>query len=101
MKAYLIDSPAGRRIEREGFVLDHGLLPGREDDYERLLRSWCTELDDRGFTKLVTFTSQGSPNYPVLAELKADMQPFDLFVFGPPVPEGADRRGVYVDLVYF
>jgi hypothetical protein len=97
----IIDSPAGRSIEREGFVLDHGLLPGHEQDYERLVRSWCTELDDRGFTKLVTFTSRWSPNYPVLVELKAEMQPFDLFVFGPAVPEGADRHGVYVDLIYF
>jgi hypothetical protein len=97
----ITESPEGRRVEREGFVLDHGLVPGGEDDYRQLLRSWCAELDDRGFTKLVTFTSQWSPNYSVLVELEADMQPFDLFVFGPATREGADRRGVYVDLIYF
>lgn len=97
----IVDSPAGRATEREGLVLDHGLVPGGESDYEALLRSWCAELDDRDFTNLVTFTSPQSPTYPVLAELNGDMQPFDLFVFGPECPNGADQRGVYVDLIYF
>jgi hypothetical protein len=97
----IVDSPTGRTTERDGFVLDHGAVPGGESDYEALLRYWCTELDDRGFTNLVTFTSPQSPSYPVLAELKGEMQPFDLFVFGPECPNGADRRGVYVDLIYF
>jgi hypothetical protein len=97
----IVDSPEGRRVEREGYVLDHGFLPGAEEEYERLLRSWCAELDDAGFTRLVTFSSERSPGYDVLVSLEAEMQPFDLFVFGPERPEGADRRGVYVDLIYF
>ena len=82
-------------------MLDHGCLPGAQSDYEALLRSWCSELDDRGFTNLVTFTSSWSPSYSVLAGLGGEMRPFDLFVFGPECPNGADRRGVYVDLIYF
>jgi hypothetical protein len=97
----IVDSPEGRRVEREGYLLDHGFLRGAEAEFEALVRAWCRELEDRGFTRLVTFTSQWSANRAVLAELGAELQPFDLFVFGPPRPDGADRRGVYVDLVYF
>jgi hypothetical protein len=97
----IVESPSERAIEREGFVLDEGVVPGAETDYESLLRSWCTELDDRGFTSLVTFTSPGSPSYPLLTSLNGEMQPFDLFVFGPEHPDGADERGVHVDLIYF
>jgi hypothetical protein len=79
----IVESTAGRTTERDGLVLDHGVLSGGESDYEGLLRRWCTELDDRGFTNLVTFTSPRSPSFSVLAELKGEMQPFDLFVFGP------------------
>ena len=82
-------------------MLDYGFAPGAEQDYRRLLRSWCSQLDDRGFTKLVTFTSRWSPNYPVLADLGGELFPLDLFVFGPEPPDGTDRRGVYVDAIYF
>lgn len=99
--ATIVDRPTRRVTEREGFVLDHGATSDGESDYETLVRSWCTELDDRGFTSLVTFTSPRSPTYAVLSELNGEMEPFDLFVFGPDCPDGADRRGVYVDLVYF
>ena len=97
----IVDGPDGRSVDREGFALDHGLMPGAEDDYERLLRSWCAHLDDRGFAKLVVFTSPLSPGYPVLLGVGGAMLPFDLYLFGPEMPEGADRRGVYVDAVYF
>ena len=100
----IVEGAAGRSVDREGFALDHGLLsgaPGAEDDFERLLRSWCAELDDRGFTKLVVFTSPLSSGYAVLDNLGGEMQPFDLYLFGPETPDGADRRGVYVDEVYF
>ena len=97
----ILDGPDGRSVDREGFALDHGLMPGAEEDYERLLRSWCAELDDGGFAKLVVFTSPMSPGYPVLQDVGGEMLPFDLYLFGPETPEGADRRGVYVDAVYF
>jgi hypothetical protein len=42
-----------------------------------------------------------SPGYPVLLDAGGEMRPFDLYLFGPDPPEGADRRGVYVDAVYF
>jgi len=68
---------------------------GAEDDYERLLRSWCAHLDDRGFAKLVVFTSPLSPGYPVLLGVGGAMLPFDLYLFGPETPEGLDG-GFYV-----
>jgi len=97
----VVDGPDGRRVEREGLVLDHGFLPGYEAGFEALVRAASAELDDRGFTKLVMFSSAPSPNYPLIGELKATMMPFDMYVFGPPTPADAAQRGVYVDQVYF
>ena len=97
----LTEGPDGSTVDREALVLDYGLLPGGDRDYEELLRGWCGELADRGHTQLMTFTSPRSPNYPVLRDLGAEMRPFDLFLQGPERPEAAGERGVYVDLIHF
>lgn len=97
----VVDGPQGQQVDREGVALDHGFLPGCQGGFEALLRAWCTTLGTRGFTKLMIFSSARSPSYPVLQQLGARMEPFDLYAFGPPVPEDASRRGVYVDHTCF
>ena len=45
-------------LTNANILRDHGFLPGAEDEFERLLRAWCGELEERGFTRLVTFSSE-------------------------------------------
>ncbi len=102
--------PSGLRVAREekgrqaetvrATVLDYGFLPGAEDDFERLLRAWCGWLFEHGTTELATLTSEASPNYPVVSRLAAQMDAYD-FRMGAPEPEGAAKRGLYVDPIYF
>jgi hypothetical protein len=102
--------PSGLRVttesgddRREGIrasVLDHGFLPGAEDEFETLIRSWCRKLLDVGTTELSFLTSEGSPGFPLLKRLAFQMDAFD-YKMAIPEPEGAAARGLYVDPVYF
>jgi hypothetical protein len=96
-----VEDASGRRVEREGLVLDHGFTPGHELAFLELLRAWCSHLDSCGITQLVIFSSGGSPTYPLLQGFGARLDPFDLYLFGPSTPDDAAERGVYVDHVYF
>jgi hypothetical protein len=91
---------AGEWSER-GSSSNHGFAPGHELAFLDLLRAWCSHLDGQGITHLVIFSSPSSPTYPLLQNLGARMDPFDLYLFGAPTPDDAAERGVYVDHVYF
>jgi hypothetical protein len=102
--------PAGLKVMREengersetvrAAVLDHGFLPGAEDELEGLLRAWCGWLAERGTSELAVYTSEGSPNYRAVSGLASQIDVYD-FRMGVAEPEGAAQRGLYVDAVYF
>jgi hypothetical protein len=102
--------PAGLKVTREedgrrsetvrASALDHGYLPGAEDDFESLVRAWCGWLAERGTSELALYTSEGSPNYRVVKSLASQIDMYD-FRMGVPEPDGAAQRGLYVDAVYF
>ncbi len=102
--------PAGLKVLREedgshseavrASVLDHGFLPGAEDEFDSLLRAWCSWLAERGTSELASYMSEGSPNYRVVSKLASQIDVYD-FRMGVPEPKGAAQRGLYVDAVYF
>ena len=102
--------PAGLRVTREedgrrsetvrASVLDHGFLPGAEDELEQLLRAWCGRLAELGTSELAIYTSEGSPNYGVVSGLASQIDAYH-FRMGVAEPDGAAQRGLYVDAVYF
>ena len=81
-------------------VLDHGFVPGAEDEFVALLRSWCGRLVELGHTEVTFITSQGSASYPLVAGLAAHIDPYS-FRMAVPEPEGTIDRGLYVDAIYF
>jgi hypothetical protein len=81
-------------------VIDHGFLPGAEDDFERLVRAACAALVEDGHTELMLLTSDGSPHDALMRRLTDRLDPF-LFRMAVPEPEGAESRGLYIDAVYF
>jgi hypothetical protein len=89
-----------RREAVRASVLDHGFLPGAEDEFERLIRSWCGKLVELGSTELSFLTSEGSPTYPLLKRLAFDMDAFD-FKMTIKEPADAAANGLYVDPIYF
>ena len=102
-KIRVITERAGQRSESlHGLVLDYGLLPGAEAEFERLLRAWCGWLAGRGQSHLSIFTSEGSLGFSVIRALAEQMERFDLWT-APAIsePEGAVQRGLYVDQVNF
>ncbi|MGH9196303.1 MAG: hypothetical protein ACRD1T_11255, partial [Acidimicrobiia bacterium] len=98
----VIRETSGTRSESmRALVLDHGFLPGYEQEFEELLRAWCSRLSDIGIDELSTFTSTPSPNYEVVSRLASHLEVFDLSTMNLPEPEGVSERGVYVDQIYF
>jgi hypothetical protein len=97
----IVETPAGRTESRRGLVLDYGLAADGEEELERLLRAWCTRLAQRGFDTLSIFTSKGSAGRERILGLASQVDEFDVWTPGSPMPEGAENRGLYVDQVYF
>ena len=98
----VVTERGGQRAETTpGLVLDYGLLEGADEDLARLLRAWCGWLAVRDHTHLSIFTSEASRGFHVIESLDGQLEPFDLWTPGIEEPEGADRRGLYVDQVYF
>ena len=83
------------------YVLDYSFAPHRGlQDFERLVRAWCTRLVDRGITHLSIFSSPASPGSSLirdLAETVAEVQ----FQCRLAEPSAISERGFYVDHVYF
>jgi len=90
-----------RIVTHRALALDHGFEPGGEDDYRALLLARGSELAAEGVTHLAVFTSQGSPTHDVVMDLAEAVEPYDLWTFEIPEPEGTAERGIYVDPVYF
>ncbi len=92
----------GRRTEsRRGLVLDYGFAEDAEDELEALLRAWCARLADNGLDTLSIFTSKLSLGYERLSALASEVDAFDMWTPGIPVPERASARGLYIYQVYF
>lgn len=96
----VIREEGGRSETVRATVLDHGFLPGADDELEQLLRAWCASLAERGTDELALMTSEGSPNHALVQRLASRIDAFD-FRMGAPEPEGTAERGLYVDPVYF
>jgi hypothetical protein len=88
-------------VTSRALVLDHGFVPGCDDDYRDLLRWWCSNLAARGATHLALFTSERSSTYDVVSDLAEEIEPFDFWAFDIPEPAALAERGFYVDPVYF
>lgn len=88
------------RIAVRASMLDHGFVPGAEDAFERLIRSWCRRLLELGHTEVSFITSGPSPTFPILERLAFQMDAFD-FKMAIPEPADAKHNGLYVDPIYF
>lgn len=84
-----------------GLVLDYGFLPGYEDELASVLESCCHEGARRGMTHLSIFTSAPSPGSALVRSLGDDTEVYELVTPRTLEPEGTDKRGVYVDQIYF
>jgi hypothetical protein len=95
----LIDEKGVQTESRRGLMLDYGFALGAEGEFESLIRSWCGWLARRDFDTLSVFTSERSLGYDLLRGLATEVDAFDMW--GVEVPAGADKRGLYVDQIYF
>jgi hypothetical protein len=105
--------PAGRALrvvtERDGvqthsdpgLALDYALAPGAEAAFKGLVRAWCGWLAAQGMDRLTIFTSPQGPASDLLRSLADEVEPYNMWTPGVPVPDGAARRGLYVDPIYF
>jgi hypothetical protein len=84
-----------------GLVLDYAFAPDAEADFEALLRAWCGWLAARGLDRLTIFTSPNGPGSSLLASFADEVEPYNMWTPGLPVPEGAETRGLYVDPTCF
>lgn len=88
------------QTDDRALVLDYGYDPGAEKELLSLIRSECAELSAAGTTELAIFVSPVSPVREVLVPLAKRVEPYVLFLYIPPPPD-LDRRGVYVDQLFF
>ena len=51
--------------------------------------------------RLTIFTSPHGPGAGLLTSLADEVEPYNMWTPGVPVPAGAAARGLYVDPVYF
>lgn len=88
------------REEVEAKVLDHGCLPGGEDELASLLRAACTQAAKDGVTVVKVFASEGALCAPVVDAMATQRTELDLWTPSITEPE-TSARGVYVDPVYY
>jgi hypothetical protein len=86
---------------RRALVLDHGFLPGADDEYESLLRRAAASAGAAGYDHLSVFTTDRSPTSPILRRLAETIEAYEVIVPFVEEPEGVAERGVYVDQAYF
>jgi hypothetical protein len=84
-----------------GLALDYAVEPGAEAAFEGLVRAWCGWLAQRGMVRLTIFTSPNGPASDLLRSLADEVEPYNMWTPGVSVPDGAERRGLYVDPIYF
>jgi hypothetical protein len=98
----------GLRRESEGIVtddvralvLDYGCEPDGEDDLVSLMRIACRDLAKQGTTELSIFSSGPAHGYAALRAIAKRAEPYVVVCWKPPGPD-IERRGVYVDQLYF
>jgi hypothetical protein len=93
------DQPVLR--SRRALVLDHGFLPGAEDEYESLIRGAAGRAGLAGYDHLSVFTSEASSTSKVLRRLADTIERYEVIVPFVQEPRGVAERGVYVDQAYF
>lgn len=98
----VVSQTRGVRTESvRGVVLDYAFAPGAEAAFEALLRAWCGWLATRGMDRLSIFTSPPSPGADLLRRLASEVEAFTMWTPGIEAPADTDRRGLYVDPIYF
>ncbi len=98
----LVTEKAGEQsLSESAVVLDYAFEPGAEAAFEALLRAWCGHLAARGMDRLALFTSDNSPGAAFLTSLAREVEAFNMWTPGIPVPQDAAAKGLYVDAVYF
>ena len=95
------ESPSGRSVSLAAVTLDYAFEPGGEAEFAALLRAWCAELARAGMDTLVVYTSPVSPGTGLLTRLARGVEGYFMWTPGIAVPEGASRRGLYTDAIYF
>lgn len=86
---------------RRALLLDHGFLPGAEDEYESLIRRAAARAATEGYDHVSVFTSDASPTSEVLRRLADTIERYEVIVPFIEEPKGVAERGVYVDQAYF
>lgn len=86
---------------RRALVLDHGFLPGAEEEYESLIRRAAGRAAIAGYDHVSVFTTDPSPTSRVLRRLAATIERYEVVVPFVEEPLGVAERGVYVDQAYF
>ncbi|MCK9519972.1 MAG: GNAT family N-acetyltransferase [Dehalococcoidia bacterium] len=90
-----------KEFDRGSIVVDYGCLPGREGELVALLEVACGWANERGYQSVTIFTSPGAQLHDAVVGMAENVVSFDFWTPGFPEPEGAARRGIYVDPVYF
>ncbi|MHB8528949.1 MAG: hypothetical protein ACYC8V_05470, partial [Caulobacteraceae bacterium] len=89
------------KVSEPGVLLDYGFAPGSEREFEALLRAWCGWLAQQGMDRLSIFTSPASRGAGLITALASEVEAFNLWTPGIPVPPGAASRALYIDPIYF
>ena len=84
-----------------GVMLDYAFEPGSEAAFEALVRAWCGPLAAQGMNRLTILTSSNSPGVDLLRSLADEVEAFNHWSPGVPPPADAERRGLYIDPIYF
>lgn len=94
------EANGGVTHDTRALVLDFGCERGAEDELIALIGAACSELAERGTTELSIFNSTPSPVFSALSVLAKRSEPYLVGCFKAAGPD-LERRGVYVDQLYF
>jgi hypothetical protein len=95
------ESKHDRVVSRRGLTLDYGFFEGAEDEFEGLLKAWCATLATDKIDTLSIFTSEQSAGCARICQLGREIEAFNMWSPGIPVPADSQLRGLYVDPIYF
>src|SRR5205807_1460036 len=70
------DANGQRSLSTRAVVLDHGFLPGAEEEFIALLRAACARLAASGHTELMFLTSEGSPSRALITDMASHIDPY-------------------------
>jgi hypothetical protein len=84
-----------------GVALDYAFEPGAEAAFEALVRAWCGWLHARGLNRLTILTSPKSPGVEQIRALTENVEAYNHWTPGIPVPADAADKGLYIDPIYY